>query len=109
MTDKTIEELTAAQAKLEADNDASYQQLQTEYGLQMDTTHARLQTLIDALSATVWTEEQRLTFEINFQVRIKEALDRAWEQIREQKAKEKLIKPASQSGKLFGPDGRIIK
>lgn len=112
MTDELNEQelgiLRGELKRLEDGNNASYTQLcQTIPSFQMDTTAARLQCLVDALTATVWTEGDRLTFELAFHTRVEDALKGAWEKVREAKAKEQLIKPPS-SGKLFGPGGRPL-
>lgn len=109
LSEEALQGLRTEQEKLETENNMSYLQLtQAVPNMQMDTTGARLQCLVDALTATVWNEADRITFEIAFQTKVKEALDHTWKQVREQKAKQALIKPASQSGKLFGPGGRPL-
>jgi hypothetical protein len=93
-----LERLHREHDKLAAENEASYRQLQKEVpGIEMNAGDARLQCLIDALSASVWTQEDRLRFEISFHKKIEETLSTAGEQVREKK-KGRLIVPRQRNG-----------
>jgi hypothetical protein len=98
-----IDILTKRLKKLVESNHESYTLLTGKLpNMEMNTTDARLQTLLEALCETVWTEEQYLNFEINFNRKIEKALHDAWDQIRAQEKAASLIVP--KKGRLFVPN-----
>jgi hypothetical protein len=103
-----IEEKKAlVQEKAEA-NQKSYDDLRSELGPQfdMDTSDYRREMFIQYLMEIgVITEEQVLDFEIKFHEGIWTQLEGFWLQVREHKAKQKLIKPKHT---LLGPGGQPI-
>lgn len=100
---ENVEFLQKVHDKLAADNEASYNQLRQKIpNIEMNSSDARLNCLIEALTGTVWTTEDRLKFEISFHRGIEKALAKAWERVRDQE-KGRLIVP-----KKRGDGGLIV-
>lgn len=89
-----LEDLQRKHDKLAEENQASYQQLQQQAGVTMNTESMRLNLFIDfATEIGLLTEEERLNFEILFHERVKESLDGVWEQYRAAAKKQQLATP----------------
>lgn len=98
-----LSKLKVRHDRLAEANEASYKALLAKApGLTINTTDARLQCLIDALSKSLFTEQQRLEFELAFHEKVKESLDKVWADIQRQEKGRRLLKP----GGLITPPGK---
>lgn len=117
MPDLPVEAKKRHVAALEAGNLRSYNELgeavQANFGrvINMDTGDTRRETLIEHLVLTgVWTEEQRLDFEIDFHSRVEERLDEEWEKVREAiaEAKKPKLQAVKKKNVLLDQHGRPL-
>lgn len=113
--DKTVTAKRKKSDALEAGNERSYQELQEATGgkFGMDTSDMRRELLIEKLVEWgIITSYELVDFDIEFHLKVEEALNGAWTQYREavkqQAAKPKLVLPPTTPKKLLDVHGRPI-
>lgn len=105
----TDEHLQKKHNDLEDENLRSYQELYELTQIPMNTVDARLQLFIEHLQDWgIIDENQRLDFELAFQLKIKDALDKTWEQVRKVQDYDKQTKAAKKLGVNPNPPKIII-
>lgn len=105
----TDEHLQKKHNDLEDENLRSYQELYELTQIPMNTVDARLQLFIEHMQDWgIIDQDQRLEFEMAFQLKVKDALDKTWEQVRKVQDYDKQTKAAKKLGVNPNPPKIII-